>query len=121
MVDETMVENQPSPPETAPDGDPASDAAAPGPTVTIAFRPDLIATWLATGTGPTLLAELGDQIIASGLALKPVHPGATDAQLASWFEVTAPDEHEARRAQAWLQGHPAVVAAFIKPPDALPG
>jgi hypothetical protein len=89
--------------------------------LTVEFRPDLIESWLASGVGPPLLAELGDQIVASGLTLRQVHPGTTDPQLASWFEVIAPDSTEAKRAQAFLSGHPAVVAAFIKPPDAPPG
>jgi len=119
MVDDnTMVENQPALPEGDPTGDVATNASR---TVVLGFRPDLIASWLANGTGPTLLVELGDQIVASGLTLRPQHPGTTDPQLAAWFEATAPDPEAARRAQAWLQGHPAVVAAFIKPPDALPG
>jgi len=92
----------------------ASDADS---KVTVAFRPDLIEAWLANGVGPPLLVELGDQLVASGLRLRQLHPGTTDLQLASWFEVIAPDSTEARRAFALLRGHPAVTAAFIKPPD----
>jgi hypothetical protein len=89
--------------------------------VTVAFRPDLIRAWLADGVGPRLLLELGDQLVGSGLTLRQLHPGTTDPQLASWFEVIAPDSTGARRALAFLSRHPAVVAAFIKPPDAPPG
>jgi hypothetical protein len=88
--------------------------------VTVAFRPDLIANWLATGAGPPMLVQLVDQLLASGLLLRQVHPGASDPQLASWFEIIAPDVQEARRALAYLGGHPAVIAAYIKPPDAPP-
>lgn len=106
-------------PDAGPDtGTGASDADR---KVTVGFRSDLIERWLATGAGPPLLAELGDQIAASGLILRQVHPGTTSPQLASWFEVIAPDSTGAKRAQAFLSGHPAVVAAFIKPPDAPPG
>ena len=89
--------------------------------VTVAFRPDLIQSWLGTGAGPPMLIELADQFIASGFTLRQLHPGATDPQLAAWFEVIAGDADGARRAMAQLQGHPAVVTAFIKPPDAPPG
>jgi phytoene dehydrogenase-like protein len=97
---------------------PAADAAN---RVTVGFRPDLIASWLATGTAPALLVELGDQLVASGVTLRPVHPGTTDPQLATWFEAVAPDADTAQRVVAQLRGHPAVTAAFIKPPDAPPG
>jgi hypothetical protein len=99
-----------------PTGDPAA-----GTVVTTAFRADLIASWLATGTAPRLLVELGDQIIASGYALHQVHPGTADRDLAVWFEVRAPDALGGRRALAMLRGHPAVAAAFIKPAEEPPG
>jgi hypothetical protein len=97
------------------------DTGAEQSVVTVAFRQDLISKWLTTGVGPAMLVQLADQLMALGLHVRQVHPGASDPQLASWFEITAPQVDEARRALAYLRGHPAVVAAFIKPPDALPG
>jgi hypothetical protein len=99
-------------------GENASDADR---TVTVAFRPDLIKAWLANPGQQPLLVELGDQLIASGLTVRQMHPGTKDPQLAQWFEVTAPDSAGAKRALASLRGHPAVAAAYIKPPDAPPG
>lgn len=89
--------------------------------VTVGFRPDLIQTWIRTGAAPTMLVELGDLLTATGLVLRPLHPGTDDPQLATWFEVLAPDQDGALRVVAQLRGHPAVTAVFIKPPDAPPG
>jgi phytoene dehydrogenase-like protein len=89
-------------------------------TVTVQFRPDLVALWVAGGPAPPLLVDLGDQLVDSGFALRPLHPGTADRDLAAWFEVVAPDPESAQRALAQLRGHPAVVAAIVKPPDAPP-
>jgi hypothetical protein len=90
-------------------------------TVVVQFRPDLVATWLRSGTAPDLLAGLGDQIAASGFQLTQTHRGTEDADLASWFSFQTQELDGARRILAVLQRHPAVVAAFLKPPEAPPG
>jgi hypothetical protein len=89
--------------------------------VTVAFRPDLVSAWLSNGEGPPMLAELADEIIASGFGLRQLHPGSTDPDVAAWFAVSASSLDGARRAVAQLQWHPAVVTAYIKPPEAPPG
>jgi hypothetical protein len=106
-------------PETAPTaGEPAlADTFA----VVVAFRPDDIAVWLASGTAPPELVEVGDALTAAGLTLEPLHPGATVPELAAWFRVPVSGPAEAERALALLRASPAVVGAFVKPPEAPPG
>jgi hypothetical protein len=60
-----------------------------------------------------LLGELG-------LTLEPLHPGATDPELASQFFVTVPDERTAAEVSRRLGIQGAVEAAYLKPPDAAP-
>jgi hypothetical protein len=90
-------------------------------TVVVGFRPELVATWLQTGSAPALLVDLGDQLAAYGFQLAQTHQGTTDPQLASWFSFQAPDATGAQRALAVLQRHPAVFSAYVKPPEAPPG
>jgi hypothetical protein len=107
------------PHETSPTEDPARSATQPA-TVVVRFRPELISTWLRTGTAPALLTQLGDVLAAYGFRLTQTHQGTDDDDLASWFSFDAP-ELDARRALALLQRHPAVEAAYTKPPAAPPG
>ena len=51
--------------------------------------------------------------------LEPMHPGADDPVLRSFFVVDAPDSHAAELLRE-LQQHTAVRAAYVKPPDAPP-
>jgi hypothetical protein len=88
--------------------------------VVIRFRPELISTWLRTGSAPSLLTQLGDVLTEYGFRLTQTHRGTDDAGLASWFSFGT-SETEARRALALLQRHPAVEAAYAKPPEAPPG
>lgn len=64
--------------------------------------------------------ELARRLQARGLSLKPMHPGVDDPQLASYFLLEVPEEDTAEEVMRELLQLPAVEAAYIKPPDALP-
>jgi len=51
--------------------------------------------------------------------LEPMHPGADDPVFQSFFVVNVSDSHAAELLRE-LQQHPAVRAAYAKPPDAPP-
>jgi hypothetical protein len=55
-----------------------------------------------------------------GVELKPMHPGATDPDLASYFFVEVPDAATAEKAVSRLSSCSAIEAAYLKPADELP-
>ena len=56
----------------------------------------------------------------AGLALRPMHPGVTDPELQVYFIVDAPETVDTQVAVERIRACPAVQAAYVKPPDALP-
>jgi hypothetical protein len=50
-----------------------------------------------------------------GLALEPMHPGASDPALAAYFTVEVPDAEAADRALEALRRSDVVEAAYMKP------
>ena len=75
-----------------------------------------ITTKLAPGSPAS---ELRGLVTASGASLRPLHPGTSDPELATYFIVHVPDPAEAPRVLDRLRSHAAVTAAYIKPPDAM--
>jgi hypothetical protein len=75
-----------------------------------------ITTKLTPGSPASELREL---VAASGASLHPLHPGTSDAELATYYIVHVPDSGEASRVLDRLRDHEAVAAAYIKPPDAM--
>jgi hypothetical protein len=75
-----------------------------------------ITTKLAPGSPASELREL---VAASGASLRPLHPGTSDPELATYFIVHVPDSGEAPRVLDRLRGHAAVSAAYIKPPESM--
>jgi hypothetical protein len=55
----------------------------------------------------------------AGVALRAMHPGSTDPELAAWAQVTVPAA-EADEAVARLSAAPGVAAAYVKPPGSTP-
>lgn len=55
-----------------------------------------------------------------GVNLRPMHPGVPDPSLARAFTVEVADRETADRVASALRESPAVDAAYVKPPDALP-
>ena len=56
----------------------------------------------------------------AGARLEPLHPGAADAQLVTFFAVHAQNPAEAEDLMQKLRQHPAILAAYIKPAEELP-
>ena len=75
-----------------------------------------ITTKLAPGSPAS---ELGKLVASSGASLRPLHPGTSDPELATYYIVHVPDPAAAPRVLDKLRGHAAVTAAYIKPPDAM--
>lgn len=55
-----------------------------------------------------------------GVTAEPLHPGADDPALVGWQRVAVPAGMDAEAVAAALRGHPAVEAAYVKPPADLP-
>lgn len=55
-----------------------------------------------------------------GVTTQPLHPGADDPALVGWHRVAVPADVDAEAVAAALRGHPAVEAAYVKPPADLP-
>jgi hypothetical protein len=64
-------------------------------------------------------APLSQTLADLGVTLEPLHPGTTDPDLAGQFFADVP-EASADDICARLLAHPAVVAAYTKPPDGPP-
>jgi malic enzyme len=63
------------------------------------------------------LLRLGQEL---GIRFRPLHPGAEDPRLASYFVVEVADAAAARNVAARLRDCEAVEAAYQKPPDEPP-
>ena len=55
-----------------------------------------------------------------GLALEPMHPGADDAELQTYFLVDLQDQQTAQELLQRLQQMSGIEAAYLKPPDESP-
>ena len=55
-----------------------------------------------------------------GIALRPLHPGARDAALRSYFVAEIPDPSAIESALQRLRTSSGVLAAYVKPADAMP-
>lgn len=55
-----------------------------------------------------------------GVTAEPLHPGVDDPALIGWQRVAVPAGVDAEAVAAALRGHPAVEAAYVKPPADLP-
>lgn len=65
--------------------------------------------------------ELREVARAFGADLEPVHPGATDADLASSFTLDVSDPARAAEAAERLRALDSVEAAYVKPAEEPPG
>lgn len=55
-----------------------------------------------------------------GVTAEPLHPGTGDPALVGWQRVAVPAGMDAEAVATALRGHPAVEAAYVKPPADLP-
>ena len=67
--------------------------------------------------GEHALAKLARDLRVS---LQPTHPDTSEPTLRSWYSVDVADEAIAHSVVTQLLRQPDVLAAYIKPPDALP-
>lgn len=51
---------------------------------------------------------------------RALHPGTSDPTLRTYFVVDADDPASAERIAGRLRANPAITAAYVKPPDAMP-
>jgi hypothetical protein len=88
-----------------------------------------IAVQLSETAARSLRAPARDAANDDGLAklardlrvsLQPTHPDTTDPTLRSWYSVDVPDEATAHSVVTELLRRPDVLAAYVKPLDALP-
>lgn len=71
-------------------------------------------------SSPDVPGELLQAIEELGVALKPLHPGAKDPDLFTYFKVEVQNFAEAERAVNRLSRCQNVEAAYLKPADELP-
>jgi hypothetical protein len=88
--------------------------------VTIRLRPDAALTLHGRQPPTSESEELLQTVEQLGMRLEPMHPGAAEPHLASYFTVEVQDPATAERMIARLQHCPAIEAAYLKPPDELP-
>ncbi|MEV0117006.1 hypothetical protein AB0H77_27845 [Streptomyces sp. NPDC050844] len=55
-----------------------------------------------------------------GVTAEPLHPGTDDPALIGWQRVAVPADRDAEAVATALRDHPAVEAAYVKPPADLP-
>jgi hypothetical protein len=88
--------------------------------VTVQLRPD-IADELRRGAVGAPAREIADVVSSHGSSVRPVVPGAAAGDpLGTTFVVDAEDEAHAQRIREDLAALDGVVAAYVKPPEALP-
>ena len=54
------------------------------------------------------------------VAFRALHPGTSDPTLRTYLVVDADDPASAEHIAGRLRAHPAITAAYVKPPDAMP-
>jgi hypothetical protein len=67
------------------------------------------------------LGEAAQKLESLGLTLEPLHSGAADQSLASWFRVPVGDPSTAEEIAQLLRGSSDVESAYVEPTSAAPG
>ena len=88
--------------------------------VMVQLAPDAAQAVHADGDLPRELRDATERLRALGLAFEPLHPGAQDRSLASWFRVSVEDEPTAELVAAALRDSPVVEGAYVEPLSAPP-
>ena len=81
------------------------------PTITVQLKPELTSGEREALT--TLTRELG-------VSLRAMHPDTDDSVLRTYFTVDVTNAASAERVVARLRESPAIAAAYVKPPEAMP-
>ena len=79
--------------------------------ITVQVKPE------TTRRGASALDDLAREL---GIAFQPMHPDTDDSTLRTYFTVDVPNAASAERVAARLRDSPAIAAAYVKPPDAMP-
>jgi hypothetical protein len=80
--------------------------------VTVQVKPEL-----ALPRGAPALDALAGEL---GVTFRAMHPDTDDPTLRTYFTVDVPNAASAERVAARLRDSPAIAAAYVKPPDAMP-
>lgn len=71
-------------------------------------------------TEVTRLPQLESVARELRVAFRALHPGTSDPTLRSYLVVDADDAASAEHIAGRLRANPAITAAYVKPPDAMP-
>ncbi len=88
--------------------------------ITLQVRPDVSRALQQRGPPSAESEELLKTAANLGVSLEPIHPGAEDPLLISYFTVKVTDPDSVELVVDRLRQCRAVEAAYVKPPDALP-
>lgn len=88
--------------------------------ITLVLRPDVAEDLRRPRPSLDAARELLETAGSVGVALRPTHPGATDALLVPFYHAEVPDPTAAGQVLERLRAARAVDAAYLKPPEALP-
>ena len=88
--------------------------------VTVQLDPKVARTLSRGEQSNRTCAELTELLDALSVSLVPLHPGADDDTLGSFFAVDVPDYKTAENVVKRLRPCRGIRAAYIKPVDALP-
>ena len=84
------------------------------PSVTVQLKPEFV-----SGGAPARTA-LDALVHELGASLHAMHADTDDPTLGTYFTVDVPDRASAEHVAARLRDSPAVAAAYVKPPEAMP-
>ena len=88
-------------------------------TVIVQLAPDLASQLHADTKSPDASADWLRQLADELGSLRPMHPGASDPVLQTYFTVEVPDAAKAQQVISKLLKSRGVQAAYVKPPEAL--
>jgi hypothetical protein len=88
--------------------------------ITVQIRPDVASDWRRREHSTWEVEELNRLSKELGVVLEPMHPGTTDVDLSGYFTIEVPDCAIAEKVIQYLRQNKAILAAYVKPPDALP-
>jgi hypothetical protein len=88
--------------------------------VTVKVAPEVARSLTKSGSPGKSCSELSSLLNSLSVRLVPLHPGADDDTLGSYFGLDVPDHKTAERIVKCLRPCKGIRAAYVKPVDALP-
>lgn len=89
--------------------------------VMVQLAPEAASVVRAGGDLPADLHAAEERLRPLELAFEPLHYGAQDRALESWFRIHVEDERTAALVASALSESPAVESAYVEPPSGPPG